>query len=148
MKVLFKNLLAGYTGKADDCVIYYNSKANCCIIRRRPRFKNNPSNDNFRQIMANLRKIKPSHGYISDLHLYLNLYNKLPGNRNRKLITWNNLWYKMLWAMQRTAAGIELKTLTRDQIIATGLPCRTVKTAVDAGLIPKVKGYQYLVNQI
>jgi len=40
MKVLFKHMINGYTGKADDSIIYYNRYLNRVIIRRRPDRKN------------------------------------------------------------------------------------------------------------
>jgi hypothetical protein len=55
----------------------------------------------------------------------------------------------MLWAMQAKYPDlVNLSTITKDEIIAQDLPCRSVKRAVEAGLLPKIPGYEYLVREI
>jgi hypothetical protein len=46
-------------------------------------------------------------------------------------------------------AGLsDLKTLTRQQIYDDNLPCKSVKSAVEAGFLPEVLNYQLLDNGI
>jgi hypothetical protein len=55
----------------------------------------------------------------------------------------------MLWAMQaRYPEQVNLKTITREQIVEQNLPCRSVKTAVEDNLLPQIPGYQYLDREI
>jgi len=148
MKVLFKNLIQGYTGKADDCVIYYNRKLNCVIVREKPIYRNHPAHAPFKAVMKNLKKINPCLAYRKDAIGYIELYNKLPANKYRQLVSWSNLFQKIMWMMQRILPEVDLATLTREQIYTEELPCISIKQAVDAGLIPKVKGYEGLESQL
>ena len=145
MKVLFKNLLNGYVGKTDDSVIYYNRALNRCIIRRKPHYVNHPAHPRFSDVAKNLKLLNPSIGYREDLKQYLIQYRKQ--HRDSKMLTWNNLWYKLMWAMSRRLQ-IDLATLSYDEIYDLMLPCRTVKAAVEADLIPEVKGYEDLDQEI
>jgi hypothetical protein len=55
----------------------------------------------------------------------------------------------MMWAMQaKYPQQVNLKTITREQILEQQLPCRSVKAAVEDGLLAKIPGYQYLDNEI
>jgi len=148
MKVIFKNLIQGYTGKADDYVIYYNRRLNCVIMRGRPVYRNHPAHSPFRAVMKNLKKLNPSQAFRVDAAIYVELYNKLPQNRNRNLVSWANLYQKIMWMLKRVLPEVDLATLARQQITDESLPCRSVKAAVDAGLLPRVKGYEALESEI
>ncbi len=141
MKVLFKNMVNGFTGKADDSVIYYNRRLNRCFVRRRPKYKDHPRHQPFREIMHNLAGIQPSLAYKEDLSLYLELYNQLKQNKFTPVICWNNLFIKIMFAMAKQYPDIDLSTLTRADIYAQDLPCKSVMRAIDSGLLPEVKGY-------
>ena len=54
MKVLFKHLIAGYTGKMDDAVIYYNKYLNKVIIRKNPKVKIGEHHNKFKRISQNI----------------------------------------------------------------------------------------------
>jgi hypothetical protein len=55
----------------------------------------------------------------------------------------------MLWAMQaKYPATVDLKTITREQIVSQNLPCRSVKAVVEDGLLPIIPGYQYMDREI
>ena len=64
------------------------------------------------------------------------------------MLSWYNLYIKMLFAMQKALPGIDLATITIEQIYAEQLPCISVKAAVEAGLLPRVKGYEHYGKQI
>jgi len=64
-----------------------------------------------------------------------------------------------MWKMSKTYAlngtpltdnsiPIDLSTLTREDIIENNLPCRTVKQAIEAELLPVVPGYEFYNNEI
>jgi hypothetical protein len=44
--------------------------------------------------------------------------------------------------------SVDLKTITREQIASQNLPCRTLRDAIEAGLLPMVEGYQRWDKQI
>jgi hypothetical protein len=148
MKVLFKNMVSGFTGKADESVIYYNRRMNRCFVRRRPDNKNHPSHIPFSETMRNIAQIKPSAGYKKDLEWYLELYNQLKDNKFKPVMSWNNLYMKLLFAMQDRVEDVNLATITREEIYARDLPCISVVRAIDAGFLPKVKEYNRFSNEI
>ena len=148
MKVAFKNMINGYYGKADDSIIYYIRKTNSFYIKKRPHMPRGETQNNFGRIMINLGKIQPDFYYKEDLSLYLELYNQLPDKRYGSVIAWNNLYLKLMFSMAKVTPGLDLATLTKDDIYNQGLPCVTVMKAVDAGLLPYVKGYQRFSNPI
>jgi len=142
MRVTFKNMINGYTGKADNSIIYYIRRTNSFYIKRSPRGGHSIRQDNFAQVMRNLRLLKPDKYYKEDLSFYLELYNQLIENRYACVITWTNLYMKVMFAMAKADPTIDLKTITKEQIHADNLPCISVKAAVEAGLLPAVKGYE------
>jgi len=77
------------------------------------------------------------------LRVYVDIYNSMIRNLEKPLLNWYNAYTKMMWAMARDL-GLDLATLTRDEIEPQGLPCRRVKDAVQAGYLPRVKGFETL----
>jgi hypothetical protein len=148
MKVLFKNLINGYTGCVDDLVMYYNRKLNRVLIRQRPVYRNHPAHAPFKAVMANLKALNPSAAYRADLKAYLILYNQLPQNTFRNAVSWNNLWQKMMWMLARINHAVNLQTISKPEIYTLDLPCISVRRAVEAGLLPRVKNYETLTNII
>jgi len=102
----------------------------------------------FHLIMQNLGKLNPDFYYKEDLSFYLELYNQLPQNKYGSVICWNNLFMKLMFTMAKTLSDIDLRTLTKQEIYDRNLPCLSVKVAVEAGLLPVVKGYDRFDNQI
>lgn len=148
MRVAFKNMINGYTGKADDSIIYYVRRTNGFYIRRRPQVKLGNNQNSFRQIMLNLGMLEPDFYYKQDLGFYLELYNQLPANKYGSVMTWNNLFMKVMFSMAKTVPDIELSTITKQEIYDRELPCLSVNRAIDAGLLPMVKGYKRFNNEI
>ncbi|MDD2332273.1 MAG: hypothetical protein PHI68_06445 [Candidatus Cloacimonetes bacterium] len=99
MKVLFKHMINGYTGKADDSVIYYNRYLNRVIIRRRPNRKNGEENRKFGSINKNLRLLGLSENYKNDFKIYTTLYSRLRINRDQSVFNWYFLFLKMMFAL-------------------------------------------------
>ena len=148
MKVLFKHMVQGFTGKADDSVIYYNRRLNKCFVRRRPKFKNHPGQPPFAEISRNIAKINPSTAYKKDLSRYLDLYNQLKQNKYTAVHSWNNLYLKLLFKMRDSLEDINLAFITRTEIYERDLPCISVKRAIEAGLLPRVKDYEDYMGEM
>jgi hypothetical protein len=85
--------------------------------------------------------IRPSAAYKQDFKDYLLAYNDLKEYRHKPVLSWYNLYIRMLFAMQDSIPGVSLLTLSREQIAGDALPCRTVAAAVEAGLLPPVPEY-------
>ena len=149
MKVKYKNLIAGYTGKADDSVIYLHKETGQFIIRRRPKVTLNPQNHDISNISSNLRKIQPSDAYKNDLRTYIFAYRQARIKNRKHFISWNNVYYTLLYEMQNQMPGqLDLKTLTREQIYDQDLPCKNVASAIQSGLLPKVADWAELTAMI
>jgi len=146
MKATVKEGLKGFSGKLDGAIYYYHPHLKKTLMRRAPKMPHQPQNDDYREISRQIKALAPSEGYRSDFRIYLNLLR----DRDESVLlpSWYSLYVKMLWAMQAKYPEANLKTLTKEQIIDQQLPCRTVKTAVEDGLLVPVPGYQYLINTI
>ena len=142
MKVHYRYGLSGYSGTIDEAVYYYHPKLKLSLMREYVRPKNKKNTDRMIAIMANLKLLHPSEGYRLNFADYLQAYNDLKENSAKPALSWNNLYMKMLYALQKTDSRVDLKTLTREQITEMDLPCKSLKAAVEAGLLPEVKNYQ------
>jgi hypothetical protein len=136
MKVQFKNLLKAYSGHCDGLVYYYNPLADKMVCRRYVKPRASQGNARFIKINRRLKEIFPSPEYLSDLKYYAAL-----ASDHTQHLNWRNVYLKMMFALQRDF-GIDLATITREQIFSQNLPCKSVKSAVDAGLLAPVVGYQ------
>lgn len=148
MKVTFKYGISGFTGKVDGNSVYFHKEAGRFIVRRIGKFVIKPQNTEFRSVQKNLWDIHPTEAYKNDLRLYIAAYKKLPHKNKPHFITWNNAWQAMLYEMQRLVPGIDLRTLTRQDIYDNDLPCLNVAAAVNAKLLYPVQDYQLLTNDI
>jgi hypothetical protein len=147
MKATTKFGLKGYKGNVDDMIFYTLPNSDALIGRRKPQHFNEASqHSDYRLIAQNLKKIKPSEAFKNDFKVYTSQYKELP-EAKRSVSGWYNLYISMLWAMQK-ADVLNLKTLTRQQILAQNLPCKSVKAAVEAGFLPAVVNYLALDSSI
>jgi hypothetical protein len=148
MKVKFKRNISSISGKVEDEVYYYNRALHETIMRSYTKPERNPMAERYKLIMANLKLINPSEGFKRDIRDYLVLYNRLKVTECKPVISWMNIYLKMLFAMEKGYPGIDLATLTREQIEQENLPCKNVKAAIESGLLPLVRGYEWLTNDI
>jgi len=148
MKVHLSMGVNGLSGKAEGVVYYYHPKLKLCLVRKYS-VPNNANNTNrTKAIMANLKLIQPSAGFKVDFDDYLTGYNKLKEFQHKPMLSWYNLYIKMLFALQKMDTRVNLQTLTREQIYAQNLPCKTVCATIEAGLLPPVKDSQWLTKEI
>jgi len=145
MKATRANLLGQFTGKLDG-LIYYRRRSNGKLyVRRQFSLKDHPAHLGFSSAQKAIYAINPSEGYKQNLKDYLNYYNKLPQSEFKCYQAWTNVYAKLMFAMQKAMPDtVDLRTITRTQIEQQNLPCISVKTAVEAGLLPMVKGYNRL----
>jgi hypothetical protein len=148
MKVGFQYGLHGYTGKLDGLVYYHDKLAGRTYARRWVYPRHTQENERIGSVTENLLAIAPSEAYKDNLRLYLTRYNALKSAECRPLRSWVNLYLKLMYAMGKALPEIDLRSLSREQIYRDNLACISVKTAVEAGLLPKVIGYDRLVQEI
>jgi len=142
MKVEFKWGVRGFSGYADDAVYMYNRRLKKSYMRLYTYPARNPSADRAKLVMANLKLLQPSKGFKLNYYDYMLAFNELPENEYRQMLCWNNLYLRVMYAMQKRVLGVDLATLTRQDIYDRNLPCITVKAAVEAGYLPGVKDYE------
>ncbi len=143
MKVWFKNMVLAYSGKCDGLVYYYNEKLGRMKSRKYVIPRRTEQNARFTSISVNLKALNISEDYKNDLRDYTLRYSTLNQYKTRPCLNWYSVFTLLMWNMSR-ALGIDLATLTREQIESEELPCRSVKDAVEAGLLPPVLNYQRL----
>lgn len=148
MKARLKVLLPGFTGNMDDVVIYYNSKLNKYIARRKVKPTFTPDNSIVKDIHAFRRRIRVSEAYLDDCREYIRLFNQKFRRQGRALSTWPNVYMKLMRALKDQYPELDFKVLTREQVLERQLPCRTVAAAVEAGYLEKVPGYETLVAEL
>jgi hypothetical protein len=148
MKVTFKYGLAGLSGYIEDGVYYYHPQLRRTLMRAYVYPKAVPAAEKMKEIMPNLQKIEPSTGYKTDFYNYLLAYNQLKDYQHKPMLCWNNLYIKMLFALQDADNRVNLLTLSRAQIYDQDLSCKTLKAAVEAGLLPAVKDYHKYDKEI
>ncbi|MBW6513437.1 MAG: hypothetical protein K0B87_01630 [Candidatus Syntrophosphaera sp.] len=149
MRAYFKNMLLCYQGKCDGLVYYFNRSLNRVIVR--PLVKPRPTENSrrFGRISANLKNLEPSASFRSDLRVYVDIFNSRVANQDVVLQNWYNAFTRLRWNLAKSDPGyIDLETITRAQIEANDLPCRTVKRAVEAGLLAPVNGYELLTQEM
>jgi|ADurb_Ile_03_Slu_FD_contig_61_720863_length_984_multi_1_in_0_out_0_2 hypothetical protein len=144
MKAKFKNMLLGYTGTCDGLVYYFNRRLNRVIVRLHVRPRTTENNRRFGRVATNLKRLNLSEGYRQDLKVYVSLFNASMANEGFTLLSWYNAFCKLMWKLAKLYPGLDLEFVTRAQIEAGDLPCRSVKRAVEAGLLPRVGGYEML----
>lgn len=148
MKTRFKHNIQGFTGKLDGLVYCYHKQSNEIYARKFTKAERNPSAERLKLVMANLKLINPSPGYRQNFKDYLIQYNKLSSNQGKAIVNWASIYIKMLYAMAKADPAIDLATLSREQIYDQNLPCITVKAAIEAGLIPRVRDTNKYTNPI
>jgi hypothetical protein len=143
MKVKYKHLLQGYSGNIDGLIYYTNRKTGVTLARKEFTFKNHPGQPGFRNAQKQIYAIAPSRDYQLNLKDYIVYYNDLEENQLKQLTTWSNVYNKLMYALQKAMPEtVDLKTITRQQIYDQNLPCKTLKNAIDFGLLPKVDSYE------
>jgi len=133
-----------YSGKMDGLIYYWHPRYYKLLARRLPeKTKPTAAKQRFAQIAKNLKAMQISAAYRSDLLAYLNLLQS--EGYFPKLNSWYLLFTKLMFAFGERHPEIDIATLTKQGIIDNSLSCRSVKTAVEDLLLPRVTGYERLV---
>ena len=139
MKATVKHGIIGFSGKLDGAIYYYHPGLKRTLMRRAPKMPIQPQNNEFREISRQIKFINPSPSYRNDFRIYLS--GLRDQNSSVCVPSWYCLFVKMLWAMQaKYPEQVDLKTITREPCLQ--LPCRSVKAAIEDGLLAAIPGYQ------
>jgi hypothetical protein len=148
LKAKLKVLLPGFTGNMDDVVVYYNSKLNKYIARKKVKPKFTPDHSLTQEMHAFRRRIAASEGYIDDCREYIRLFNQKFRRQGRAMSTWPNVYMKIMRALKAQYPELDFAALSREDVFERELPCRTVAAAIEAGYLEKVSGYEKLNREI
>jgi len=149
MRVRTRGIPGDLTGKVDDLVIYRNRSGNKLFARKYVKIENHPGQAPFAAAQRAIYALQPSEGYKQNLRDYLIGYNRLPVNDGREAHSWNNLYNKLMFAMQKALPEtVDLANITREQIFSQNLPCRSIKAAIEANLLPGVRDYERFTAEI
>jgi len=141
MKATIKAMMPGFTGNMDDLVIYYNSRLNCMIARRKVMPKSSPSTAAATTLYAFARRIGLSQAWKDDCHLYILAYNSKYRRQNRAHSSWPSIWLKLMRAQMKDRPELDFNTLTREDVISLQLPCRSIVASIEAGYLDKVRDW-------
>jgi len=145
MKTKLKYCLSELSGTVDDLVLYRNKKSGKLIARRYCVPKPSAENTRIAETSRNLFALAPSEAYKADLKMYLLLHNELS---HKPFHSWVNLYMTLMSCLAKAYPDIDLKTLSRNDIFANDLPCKSVSAAVQAGLLSPVPGWEKLVAEM
>lgn len=149
MKATRANLLGEFTGKLDGLIYYRSRISGKLYVRRQWICKDHPAYPAFTNANRAIFALNPANAYIQNLKDYLRQYNMLPQNDNKPVHAWTNIYTKLMFAMQKSMPETaELSTITRVKIQENNLPCRNLKEAIEAGLLPRVNRYERFVAML
>jgi hypothetical protein len=129
-------------------VVYYNSKLNKYIARKKVKPKFTPDHSLTQEMHAFRRRISVSEDYIDDCRDYIKLFNRKFRRQGRAMSNWPNVYMKIMRALKKHYPDLDFTTLIREEVLERNLPCRTVAAAVEAGYLEKVPGYERLNKNI
>ena len=62
--------------------------------------------------------------------------------------TWPNVYLKVMRDMLKNYPDLDIKKLTREEIIKKNLPCQSIASAIQAGYLKKVRDWRELTGSI
>lgn len=145
MKVKLNFNQESYSGQLDDLVYYWDPRLKMMIARRKPlRQVVSPSQHHLGAISRNLSSLISNPDYKAELRIYLDLLemNGLAEGCTR----WFGLYTRLMWKLAEKYPELDLEILSSEE--AGTYSCRSVKSAVEDGLLPAVEGYQRLDSLI
>lgn len=149
MKASLKLSLPGFTGRMKDADISYDPSLNLYTVRKRRASSSQvPDSTDVKAAFAFARRIILSESFLEDCHQYIKAYNVRYRRENKSLSAWSAIWMKMMKAQIKALPDLDLATITREECIASKIPCRSLSTAVEAGFLVPVPGHQKLISHI
>ncbi|MDP8232921.1 MAG: hypothetical protein P9L91_09695 [Candidatus Zophobacter franzmannii] len=145
MKVKFVSCVSGISGKMEEFVFCVDKKTGVVWMREYVKPEITEHNHQIGSIAQNISLFKDtvSEGYLEDLKDYADRHNLatigLPGKMNGYTAL-----MKMLYALKRAMPDVDLLTLTPQEVIDSDLPIKTIREAIDNGILPFIQRYTTL----
>ena len=144
MKPKVKMNIPQFDNKDGNYVIYYNSKLDKYIVRRKVIPKPTINNKLMKEIFGFAKRIIISEEYKEDCRKYIQIYNREYHSQGKPISTWPNVFLKIMRDMLKNYPDLDIKKLTREEIIKKNLPCSSIAKAIEAGYLNKVRDWQQL----
>ncbi len=148
MKVGFNDGMGILSGKFSEIVYCYSRRYGYKYARKRVYPTLTSVNEAIGSKSANIWRLEPSDAYKQDLRDYVQAFDGMRNNYRMPLRSWSCLYTKLMYALERAYPGVDLRSITRQEIYDNDLPCISIKKAVEAGLLNPVKGWEGLVSEI
>ena len=133
-----------FDNKDGNYVIYYNSKLDKYIVRRKVIPKPTINNKLMKEIFDFAKRIGLSEEYKEDCRKYIQRYNREYHSQGKPMSTWPNVYLKVMRDMLKNYPDLDIKKLTKEEIIKKNLPCCSITSAIKAGYLDKVHDWQQL----
>ena len=148
MQPKVKMNISQFDNKDGNYVIYYNSKLDKYIVRRKVIPKPTINNKLMKEIFNFAKRINISEEYKEDCRKYIQRYNRKNRSLGKAMSTWPNVFLKIMRALLKEYPNLNLKKLTKEEIIKKNLPCCSITSAIKAGYLDKVRDWQQLTALI
>ena len=144
MKPKVKMNIPKLDGNEEMYVTYYNSHLDKYISRRKVIPKPTINNELMKEIFNFAKRIGISEEYKEDCRKYIQRYNSEYHSQGKPMSTWPNVFLKVMRDMLKNYPDLDIKKLTREEIIKKNLPCQSIASAIEAGYLNKVRDWQQL----
>ena len=148
MQPKVKMNISQFDNKDGNYVIYYNSKLDKYIVRRKVIPKPTINNKLMKEIFNFAKRINISEEYKEDCRKYIQRYNRKYHSQGKPMSTWPNVFLKIMRATLKDYPDLDLKKLSKEDIVKQILPCRSIASAIEAGYLKKVRDWRKLIALI
>ena len=148
MKPKVKMNIPRLDGNEEKYVTYYNSHLDKYISRRKVIPKPSVSNAIMKEIFDFAKRIIISEEYKEDCRKYIQRYNREYHSQGKPMSTWPNVFLKIMRATLKDYPDLDLKKLSKEDIVKQILPCRSIASAIEAGYLKKVRDWRKLIALI
>ncbi len=143
MKVNLMKPFGAFSGKLDELVYYVDKFTGKGYARDYVVPKHSEQNtiigNTTRHLSQYYKDLSPD--YLCDLRNYADRLNvMLMGHGTR--LNGPSMNMKLMYMLKKALPGIDLQTITPQEVFDNDLPVKTIKEAVETGLIPMVPRYE------
>lgn len=152
-KVIYAPTIAGYVGRVGTGVHYRAKSTRFGYLRAyvMPSITENMTAKGAG--VANVAKLyrtaKKEVPFFTQLKAYTAKYADLPSYGDDLRARANSafaVFYKALWAVHMDNPGIDLATVTKEDLVGAAEEIFTIKTTVEKGWLPMVEGYEEMTG--
>jgi hypothetical protein len=142
MKVKFVSCVSALSGKMEEFVMCIDKKSGTVWMREYVKPETTAHNHMVGSIAKNAGLFKEgvSTGYMDNLMDYADRYNLATLGQTGRVTGYTTLM-KVLYALKKAIPGVDLLTLTPQDVIDSDLPIKSVREAIANGLLPFIQRY-------